>query len=365
MLAVAEAAVADQLAELDEAIFHIVTADVAQAKFADTRRVDQVATVGEVVQPRRGGGVRALARPFRQVADTGASVGQQAVDQRRLAHARLADEHADMAIQRLLQALHAIALMGGDLQQRIAEVAVHLEHGVEGRCVFFVDQVGLVQQQQRTNAGVFGCNQVAIDQVGVRLGGWGEDDDDQVDVGRHRLELAMVVRPAQLGAARHLRDDHADALVAGAPHHAIAGDQRRQVGAQVAAEDLAGRFAVLGLDLDLHTEVGDHQAQLLRPQVATLQLLQHMLLAFGGAGGALALDLFDAPVLAAVELAFGHEGSVSAGQKENGRQFSTARPRPTSQVSCLGNKLFTLGGVFGTRPALPLAKRERISETGH
>jgi len=45
--------------------------------------------------------------------------------------------------------------------------------------------------------------------------------------------------------------------------------------------------------------VRDHQAQLFGPQVTTLQLLQRMLLAFGGARGAFVLDLFDAPVLAA------------------------------------------------------------------
>ncbi|MNZ41332.1 hypothetical protein D3C78_588800 [compost metagenome] len=116
----------------------------------------------------------------------------------------------------------------------------------------------------------------------------------------------MVVRPAQLGAARHLRDDYANALVAGTPDHAVTGDQRRQVCAQVAAEYLACRLAVLGLHLDLHAKVSDHQAQLLRPQVAPFKLLQRMLLAFGSASGAFVLDLFDTPVLAAIELAFGH-----------------------------------------------------------
>lgn len=82
MLAIAEAAGAEQVAELDEAIFHVVAADMAKAKLADARRVNQIAAVREVVQPRRGGGVGALARPFRQVADTGARVRQQAVDQR-------------------------------------------------------------------------------------------------------------------------------------------------------------------------------------------------------------------------------------------------------------------------------------------
>src|SRR5690606_39324134 len=53
--AVAEAAAAEQVAELDEAGFHIVAADVRQAELADTGRVDQIAALREMEQPRRGG----------------------------------------------------------------------------------------------------------------------------------------------------------------------------------------------------------------------------------------------------------------------------------------------------------------------
>lgn len=192
----------------------------------------------------------------------------------------MADEHADVAVEHLLQALHAVTVMCRDLEQRVAELAVNLQQRMQARAVLFVDQVGLVQQQQRTNAGVLRRHQVTVDQVGVRFGRGGKDDHDQVDVGRHRLQLAVVVRPAQLGAARHLRDDHANALVARPPYHAVAGNQRRQVGAQVATEHLARGFAVLGFHFYLHTEVRNHQAQLLWPKVATLQFLQHVLFAF-------------------------------------------------------------------------------------
>ncbi|MNJ04226.1 hypothetical protein D3C73_1648800 [compost metagenome] len=61
---------------------------------------------------------------------------------------------------------------------------------------------------------MFGGHQVAVNQVCVRLGQWGEDDNDQVDVGRYRLELATTVGSAQFGMARHLRDDDTDTLVA-------------------------------------------------------------------------------------------------------------------------------------------------------
>src|SRR5690606_32496254 len=133
-----------------------------------------------------------------------------------------------------------------------------------------------------------------------------EDDDDLVHVGGHRLELAASVRAAQLAGARQSGDDHPLALVAGAPDNAVAGDQGGQVGAQMAAAD----DAVVALDIHLHAEVGNHQAMLLRPQVAPFQLFAHAFLAPRSAGGALFLDLGDAPALPAGELAFGHAGAV-------------------------------------------------------
>ena len=157
---------------------------------------------------------------------------------------------------------------------------------------------------------MLGGHQVAVDQVGMWVRQRGEDDDDQVDVGGHRLEQAAHVRAAQLGVARQLRDDHAVALVARAPDHAITGDQGRQVGAQVAALDLAGQLAFQCLDLDLHAEVGDHQAGLFRAQVAAFQLIEQARFALGRAGGTLLLDFLDAPALPAGQLAFGHEGSA-------------------------------------------------------
>ncbi|MNJ56273.1 hypothetical protein D3C77_518100 [compost metagenome] len=85
---------------------------MTQAELANTRRVDQLATTREVVQPCGSGGVRALSGPLRQVANPGLHFRQQAVDQRRLADPGLTDEDADMAIQASLQLLHSIAMMG-------------------------------------------------------------------------------------------------------------------------------------------------------------------------------------------------------------------------------------------------------------
>ena len=188
-------------------------------------------------------------------------------------------------------------------------MAIDRQQGIQGHGVLLVNQIGLVQQQQRLDAGVFGGHQVAVDQVGVGLGHGREHDDDGVDVGRHRLELVATVWAAQLTVARQLRDDHADTLVAGAPDYAVAGYQGRQVGAQVAAADLSCQFAIQCLDFHLHAEVGDDQTQLFGAQFAAFKGFQGVGFAFGRAGSAFFLNLLDAPVLPAVELAFGHGAS--------------------------------------------------------
>ena len=214
-------------------------------------------------QPRGGGGVRALTGQLRQRPDPQVDLRQQAVDQRGFTHARLPHKHADTAVELLLQLLHAVAVMSRYFQHRVAQLAINPQQCIQSGCVLIVDQVCLVQQQERADPGVLGSHQVTVDQVGVRLGHWREDDHDHVDVGRDRLELATVVGAAQFGFARQLGDDHADALIACAPHHGVTGDQCGQVGAQVATERLAFQLAFLSLDFDLHTEVRDHQAELL------------------------------------------------------------------------------------------------------
>src|SRR5690606_20124648 len=145
------------------------------------------------------------------------------------------DKHADVVVQCRLQSRHAVALVGGDFQYRIAELAVGGQQALHVRRVIGIQQVGLVEQQQRMDAGLFGGDQIAVDQVGVRVRQRGEDDDNLVDVGSHWLELPAAIRTAQLGVTRQLGDNHAVALIAGAPDYAIAGYQGRQVGAQVAA----------------------------------------------------------------------------------------------------------------------------------
>ncbi|MGZ2336881.1 hypothetical protein [Acinetobacter baumannii] len=102
-----------------------------------------------------------------------------------------------------------------------------------------------------------------------------------------------------------MRDDHADALVAGTPDHLVAGHQCRQVGAQVTA----GNLAVGGLDLYLNPEMSDHLAGLLRFQVAALQLFHGTRLATGRSGPRSSWIFSMTTALPAGQVAFGHDAS--------------------------------------------------------
>jgi len=94
----------------------------------------------------------------------------------------------------------------------------------------------------------------------------------------------------------------------------------------VAAKYLACGVAILGFDFDLHAEVCDHQPQLFGPKVAAFQFLQGMLLALCCTCSALVLDFFDTPVLATVELAFGHERSVEGPERGVENDWQSSMP---------------------------------------
>src|SRR5690606_7768555 len=119
---------------------------------------------------------------------------------------------------------------------------------------------------------------------------------------------------------------NANTLFAGAPDDLIARHQRRQIGPQMAAKDLAGLLALLRRNLYLYAEVSNDQTGLLRPQVAALKLFDHARFATRCARGALFLDFLDAPVLSAVELAFGHLCGYPGWKAKDSstREFSTA-----------------------------------------
>jgi hypothetical protein len=95
-------------------------------------------------------------------------------------------------------------------------------------------------------------------------------------------------------------------LVVWPPDNTVASDQCRQVGASVAASNLAGQLAAGGFDVNLNAKMRNHQAGLLGAKVATDQAFLSTFGATFGASCALVLDFLDAPVLAAGKISFGH-----------------------------------------------------------
>ena len=79
--AIAEAAVAQKGVELHEAVGHLLLAEVTKAKFANPRRVDQVAAFREVIQACSGCCVGSFACVFRQCTNANVLTGQQRVNQ--------------------------------------------------------------------------------------------------------------------------------------------------------------------------------------------------------------------------------------------------------------------------------------------
>ncbi len=137
------------------------------------------------------------------------------------------------------------------------------------------------------------------------FGKGGDYNEDLVDIGGDRFQLAVGVGAQQLAVSR-LSRHHDPGAVAGAPGDLVPGYQAVQVGAQMAA--LAVAAAVLHLDLG--AKVGDHQAALFRPQLTRGESLVCLFLTAPGALAALLLYLADAPALLPSQFAFAHAGII-------------------------------------------------------
>src|SRR5574343_565851 len=99
MAAVPEAALAEIGAEFPKSAFDVLAVEVAEAEFLEAWRVDQMAVgieeVERCVRRRMLAGIEGL----RDFPGGGIGLGDQGVDQGRLAHSGLADEDAGLALK--------------------------------------------------------------------------------------------------------------------------------------------------------------------------------------------------------------------------------------------------------------------------
>ena len=147
-------------------------------------RVDDPAVVaGQRQRHRRRRGVPAPAGHGVDHPDRPLGVGDQPVDQRRLADPGVTDEHGDPAGQVLAD------LVDPDDVGRVVRVPAghHVgdgQGGVGGEERVRFDEVGLGEDQQGVEAGVVGGDEAAVDQPRAGLGvGQRGDDDELVGVG--------------------------------------------------------------------------------------------------------------------------------------------------------------------------------------
>ncbi len=220
----------------------------------------------EVIEARGGGGV--LAQP----GDVGNVVGedgfiaqiqaQQRVEQARFSDARLPGENADAAGQCRFQIGQARFFVAGDHQHAIADMAIDIHLLINKGAACVIQQVGFIQHQQRLDAERFARDQIAVDNIQRQLRHDGGDDDDLVDVRRDRLHAVVEVGARQHRMALMHRFDDAfyrgAAFNAGTPEHAIAGHQRANSAANIAAVNLT--CAVFYVRM--HAEAADDDAVL-------------------------------------------------------------------------------------------------------
>jgi hypothetical protein len=210
---------------------------VPEAELADARRVDQGAAGRQGEEPGRGGRVAALAALRDSSPIRCSCAGRSALSEGALADARLPDEDTRVSRQGSRSAAgHAFAgtprVPGSRGPGRAPKASSRAAAGPRSS-----SRSVLLRKQHRLGAEVFRGHEVAVDQVGVRFGQRGDHDHHAVDVRGDGAQLAELVRALQRRArgCTATTTPSSPVAVSGAEDHAVAGDRRLEVGAQVAA----------------------------------------------------------------------------------------------------------------------------------
>ena len=173
VLAVAEAALAEEGTELGKAVFDLLRRQVLEAEFLQARAVDQGAAgacvLGQLVEAGIGGGVLAAVERGRQFARRRGGAGHQCIGQRGFAHAALSDHDRAFAYQQRQE--RRCVELGREFDDAAAERdegRQQLARGGKGGC-----QIGLVEDDGGMQAFMLGGDQGAAEQhVGKRgIGG--------------------------------------------------------------------------------------------------------------------------------------------------------------------------------------------------
>lgn len=103
-------------------------------------------------------------------------------------------KNADAPGQRLFQRFQPILSMAGNHQYAITDVAVDIHLLVDERHAFVVQQVYLVEHDNRLNLQGFAGHQVTVDNIERQLRQNGGDNDNLVDVGGYGFHAVVEIR---------------------------------------------------------------------------------------------------------------------------------------------------------------------------
>jgi hypothetical protein len=167
MSAVVELAIPDERPKFDEAVLEVLRRHMVEPEFLQARRVDEVACCIEVIELCVRRGVASAAERLGQFRNARRGIRQQAVDDGRFSHSRLADEHADVAGETRTQRCNVE--LRRERQYAIAERAIWLKrsqrrrtrgqvHFVESdHCVYLPCSAATVQRS--SNSGWTGAGE--------------------------------------------------------------------------------------------------------------------------------------------------------------------------------------------------------------
>ena len=100
MRAIAKFTLVQKRPKFDKTAGNIARCHMPQPKFTDSRAIDQIPTLAQVIQATIAGGVTSVQRLFRNRADTNVLLGNKRADQRRFADPRLPYKNTGFIPQR-------------------------------------------------------------------------------------------------------------------------------------------------------------------------------------------------------------------------------------------------------------------------
>ena len=168
--AVPIAAVGRLAEDFGKVVAYFFRLHVEGAETFDARRVDEVAVPVYGVHFREGGGVHAFVVYRRYFARAGVGVGQDGVDEGRLAYARIARKEGDASLELLLQCVNALACEGRYLVAGVADGGVEVYQCVQVAQVVFLIGIRFVEYKVYGDAVGFGRGEETVDEGGRRFG---------------------------------------------------------------------------------------------------------------------------------------------------------------------------------------------------